>query len=177
MTELALLADLGIHLALLSLTAIGGGVVMLAPEIERFIVASHGWITHDQFAASYAIAQAAPGPNLLFISLVGWLIAGFAGAVTATTAVLLPPALLTLGLMRWGWLNSQGPWARAIREAFLPLATGFLIATAWTFANPMSSSVAHLALTIGAALVAYRSKLNPVYLIALGAAVGLSGVL
>lgn len=177
MNDLAQLADLSLHLALLSLTAIGGGVVMLAPEIERFIVATHGWITHDQFAASYAIAQAAPGPNLLFIALIGWLIAGLAGAVAATTAVLLPPALLTLALVRWGWLSMQGRWARAIRDAFLPLATGFLIATAWTFTNPWNANAAHVALTAGAALIAYRTKVNPVYLIAIGAVIGLTGLL
>jgi chromate transporter len=177
MSELAQLADLSFHLALLSLTAIGGGVVMLAPEIERFVVASHGWISHDQFVASYAIAQAAPGPNLLFISLIGWLIAGFSGAFLATVAVLVPPALLTLALVSSGWLNTQGPWARAIKQAFLPLATGFLIATAWTFANPTNANPARLALTIGAAVIAYRSRLNPVYLIALGAVLGLTGVL
>ena len=177
MTDLAQLADLTFHLAVLSLTAIGGGVVMLAPEIERFVVATHHWITHDQFVASYAIAQAAPGPNLLFISLIGWLIAGWAGAVLATAAVLVPPALLTMALVSSGWLSTQGRWARAIREAFLPLATGFLIATAWTFANPTNSNAAHVALTAGAAVIAYRSRLNPVYLIALGAIIGVAGVL
>src|SRR5690242_14465560 len=87
------------HLAVLSLMAIGGGVVMGAPEIQRYVVASHGWITAEQFSAAYAIAQASPGPNMLYVTLVAYQAVGFLGAVAATAAIVAPPALLTLGLM------------------------------------------------------------------------------
>jgi chromate transporter len=64
------------HLALLSLRAVvGGGVIMVAPEVQSYVVTGKHWLSNEQFAAAYAIAQAAPGPNLLFISLVGWLVA------------------------------------------------------------------------------------------------------
>ena len=90
------LAALGVHFALLSMMAIGGGVIMLAPDIQRYVVDSNHWITAQQFAAAYTIAQAAPGPNLLYVTLVGWWAAGWAGALVATLAIIVPPATLTL---------------------------------------------------------------------------------
>ena len=65
---------------LISLMAIGGANAMV-PEIHRYVIEQRGWMRGDEFAALFAIAQASPGPNVLFITLIGWKVAGWPGAV------------------------------------------------------------------------------------------------
>lgn len=177
MNESSPVAELSLHLALMSLMAVGGGVVLLAPQVGHYVVDSRQWLSNEQFAAAYAIAQAAPGPNLLFISLVGWLIAGWAGAICTTLAVLLPSTVLTLGMLRLQGKRSGGRLARALGDAFAPMSIGFLAATAWLFTRISNVNWHADVLTVLAALVLLRSKVNPVALIALGALAGLLGII
>ena len=164
--------ELCAHLALLSLMAVGGGLVMIAPEVQAYVVDAKHWLRNEQFAAAYAIAQAAPGPNLLFISLIGWLIAGWTGAIAVTVAIIVPPAMLTLALVRTGVLRSLHPLARALRDAFLPMAIGLLVAVAWIFMGALNGSWRADVLTLVCALIVVRTRFNPVLLIAAGALLG-----
>jgi chromate transporter len=164
------------HLAILSLMAIGGGVVMVAPEVQRFVVDSHGWITAEQFSAAYAIAQASPGPNMLYVTLVGWQVAGWAGALASTVAIVAPPTLLTLGLMHASSRRTPGRFARAIDKGLAPLSVGLLFATGWILLRGAATDWRAVAVTLLAAGVVLRTKINPVWVIAAGAAAGVAGI-
>ena len=59
------------HFLSLSLLAIGG-VITTAPDMHRYLVDQQHWLSDAQFSSSIAVAQAAPGPNVLFIALLGW---------------------------------------------------------------------------------------------------------
>ena len=83
------------HFLMLSLLAIGGAITT-APDMNRYVVAEHHWITDAQFTASIAIAQAAPGPNVLFVAVLGWNVAGPLGALATMAGTLLPSTALTL---------------------------------------------------------------------------------
>ena len=63
--------DLFTHFASLSLLAVGGAITT-APEMHRYLVTEHGWLSDAQFTSSIALSQAAPGPNVLFVALLGW---------------------------------------------------------------------------------------------------------
>ena len=165
--------DLTLHIALLAVMAVGGGVILIAPEVSQYVVGARHWLSNEQFSAAYAIAQAAPGPNLLFISFVGWLAAGWAGAICATLAVIVPSTVLTMVILKARGSGEEGRFARALGEAFAPMSIGFMVATAWIFAQNSNADWRADLLTVGSALVVLRSKLNPVALIALGAAAGL----
>lgn len=162
-----------IHLALLSMTAIGGGVVILAPDVQRFVVDVNHWLDNETFIAAYTIAQAAPGPNLLFVTLVGWYAAGWLGAVSATLAVVVPPAILAIVALR----TSRRPRARslglALKSAFLPISVGLVLATGWSLARAADQSWMSAALTILATTIFFYHKPNPLWLIAAGAIVGI----
>jgi len=167
------------HLAILSFAAVGGGVIMLAPDIHRYVVDVNHWITSEQFSAAYAIAQAAPGPNMLFVTLVGWQTAGWLGAVCATSAVIVPPALLTFVTTRVSSRKSGavGPFGRAVRNGLAPLSVGLLAAGAWvlfvTGANGWREGIA-----VGVTLVfVLRTKINPLWLIVVGALAGIGGLI
>ena len=173
MDEHSPLNELCLHLALLSLMAVGGGLIMVAPDISHFLVDDRHWITSEQFSSAYAIAQAAPGPNLLFISLVGWLIAGWTGAIATTLAVVIPSTVLTLTLISVNTSRFGQRLPVAVRDSLAPIATGFLLATASLFAQAANTSWHADVLTVLAAAVVLRSKLNPVVLIAVGAVAGM----
>lgn len=162
------------HFALISMMAVGGGVVMLAPDIHRYVVDTHRWISPEQFTAAYTLAQAAPGPNMLYVTLVGWWVAGWQGAFGATLAIVVPPAALTLLLMR---VNERrhpaGPLGRAIRYGLAPVSVGLLCAGGWVLMRAADPNWRGVVLTAITVLIMVRTKVNPIWLIAAGAAIGM----
>ena len=167
------------HLALLSFAAVGGGVIMLAPDIHRYVVDVHHWIDAEQFAAAYAIAQAAPGPNMLFVTLVGWQIAGPAGAIGATGAVIVPPALLTFVATRVSSRRSGpvGRFGNAVRNGLAPLSVGLLLAGVWVLFESSNAGWRESAIVLVTLAIVLGTKLNPLWLIIAGAACGVAGLL
>lgn len=157
------------HLALLSLMAVGGGVIMVAPEVQNYVVSSKHWMSNEQFAAAYAIAQAAPGPNLLFISLVGWLVAGWFGAIATTVSIILPSTLLTLGVIKVRTRRTGNALSKALQHAFAPISIGLLSATALIFTRASNADWRADVLTLLSTLVVLKIRQNPVLLIAAGA--------
>ncbi|HWW68828.1 MAG TPA: chromate transporter [Duganella sp.] len=172
MNEQSPVAELSLHIALMSLMAVGGGVVLLAPQVGQYVVEGRHWLTNEQFSAAYAIAQAAPGPNLLFISLVGWLLGGWAGAIMTTVAVIVPSTLLTLTAVRLHAGRAGGRLSRALGEAFGPMSIGLMAASAWLFTRISNTDWRADVVTLLSALILLRTKLNPVLLIAAGAVAG-----
>lgn len=162
--------------ALLSLLAVGGMIAM-APEMHRFLVDARGWVDHVQFADSIAIAQSAPGPNVLFVTLLGWQAGGAAGALAATAGALLPSCTLTFFAQRWLSARRKTRGAQAFRNGLAPIAVGLTLATGWVLARAADTSWPAAGLTAAVVLVVLRSRLNPMWLIAAGAAAGALGLL
>src|SRR5262245_3355613 len=110
----------------LSLFSIGGGTALLA-EIDHQSVTVHGWTTQREFADLFAISRAAPGPGTMLSTLIGWKVAGLAGALTATLALYLPSSLLAYAVARlWGrWRGSL--WHAAVERGLAPIAAGLIL--------------------------------------------------
>jgi chromate transporter len=178
LTASDLLALLG-HFMLLSLLAVGGAITT-ASDMHRYLVVEHGWIVDAQFSASIAIAQAAPGPNVLFVAVLGWNVAGPLGAIATMTGTLLPSTLLTLTATRWAAQRREARGVRAFTIGMAPVTLGLLLATGWVLAEPFVRdpgqriwTLALVAITVGVML---RTKLSPMWLVALGAVVGALGM-
>ena len=167
------LAMLG-HFLLLSLLAIGGAIGT-APEMHRYVVGERGWITDQQFTDSVALAQAAPGPNLLFVVVVGYYIAGLAGAMVALAGMLIPSTALALGASRFAQRNRHSRPVRAFVAGMAPITVGLLLATGWILIEPVRDAAGAVALALGTVLVGWRVRVSPVWLIAVGALVGAVG--
>ncbi len=167
---------------MLSFAAVGGGVVMLAPDIHRYVVDVHRWISDEQFTAAYALAQAAPGPNMLFITLVGWQIAGWAGALAATVAVAVPPAILAYVVTSVAAARGDGTggrigrFGRAVRNGLAPLTVGLLFASVWVLFGSTHAGWREGAAVLAGAAVMLKTRINPLWLIAAGAAAGIAGL-
>ena len=173
------LLGLMLHFMLLSLLAVGGAITT-APDMQRYVVIQNHWITDVQFSASIAIAQAAPGPNVLFVAVIGWNIAGPWGALATLVGSLLPSSLLTLWVMRWSEARTQKRAMRAFKDGMAPLTLGLLAATGWVLIEPLVREPAQRAgalVLLGITLLLMtRTKLSPMWLVALGAVLGAFGV-
>lgn len=156
---------------LISLMAIGGANAMV-PEIHRYVIEQRGWMRGDEFAALFAIAQASPGPNVLFITLIGWKVAGWPGAVASTVAMCGPSSTLALAAGRTMARNPQSRWRRVIKSGLAPLTIGLILAAGWVLTRNTVHSWADAALCAVAVAASLHGRINPVWLIGLGAAAG-----
>jgi chromate transporter len=160
----------------LSLIAVGGGATVL-PEMQRSVVDVHGWMTATQFSELFGLANAAPGPNVLVVTLIGWQVAGLPGALATTLALCLPSSLLTFGFFRLWQRFRDTVWVRAIERGMAPLTVGLVLASGYLItrgANDSPAAYAATALTVGMVLA---TRLNPLWLIAGGAIAGITGLL
>ncbi len=162
------------HFMVLSMLAVGGAITT-APDMNRWLVQQQGWLTDAQFSASVALAQAAPGPNILFVALLGWNVAGAAGLVAAMAGIMGPSSVLAFVVGRYGRRNAQSRALRAFTTGMAPITVGLLVSTGWVLANPGQAGAGLWALVAVAALVSWRTKLPPVLLIAAGGVIGALG--
>lgn len=174
------------HYLSFSLMAVGGAITTL-PEMHRFLVDQQHWLTDAQFNASIAIAQASPGPNVLFVALMGWNVGinagGFAsalfGAFLALAGILLPSCTLAFLAARWGRRNRDLAAVRAFKQGMTPVVIALLIATGWILASAHRDPTRDWPLwllTAAAALVIWRSKIHLLWLLGAGAILGILGL-
>ncbi|KLK94653.1 hypothetical protein AA309_02405 [Microvirga vignae] len=164
------------HLSLLSLLAIGG-VNTILPELHRFVVLDHPWMTNEQFTALYALAQAAPGPNVIFVTLIGWQVAGLAGALLATLAICGPATVIAYVATRLSTQWQHLKWFRLLRSGLIPLTTGLMIASAWLLTAASAQNVLSYVITAATALVMLTTRINPLWLLALAGGAGAAGII
>jgi len=161
------------HFLVLSLLAIGGAITV-APDMHRVLVDQLGLLTDPQFNASIAIAQAAPGPNVLFVAVMGYQAAGFAGAGATMLGIMLPSTTLALAAARWGHARAHWLPVQAFKAGMAPIVIALMFATAWILLDAGSNfRLALLALTC--ALLVWKTRVHLLVLIAAGAALGAAG--
>lgn len=157
-----------------SLLSIGGGNSVV-PEIELQAVANH-WLSRAQFADLFAIAQAAPGPSILIVTLVGYSAAGVLGAVLATVAMVLPAGVLVFICARSWQRAASAPWRVAFEHGMAPIAVGLVAASGIIIARGADQSAAQLALTVLATVIFCTTKVSPVVVVAAAGLVGWLGL-
>jgi chromate transporter len=169
------LETLAVQFATLSLVAFGGANVVI-PEIHRQAVDVHHWMTNQDFAALFAIAQAAPGPNFLVTTLVGWKAAGLAGALVATGGMCLPSCVLTYWVAKAWDRYHQAGWRIAIGAGLAPVTVGFVFSSAFVLIRAADNSWKLFVVSAVSAAVAFFTKLNPLWCLAAAAVLGLAGL-
>lgn len=170
------LVPLATTFALLSLVSIGGANATL-PEIHRQVVALRGWMDDETFARLFAISQIAPGPNILVVSLIGWHLAGLAGLAVATLAILVPSSALAFAagraLRRW----ENAGVVRVVKAGLVPIAVGLIAASGLVTARSSDHTPLAWTLTGAAALGFALTRVNPLWILAGGALVGVVAAL
>jgi chromate transporter len=158
------------HFLVLSLLSIGGALTVV-PEMHRVMVGRLGLLTDEQFNASIAIGQAAPGPNVLFVAAMGYQAAGFIGAAVTLFGILLPSATLAYAAARWGHARRQWRALRAFRIGMAPLVIALVLAAGFGLGAQVSGWPALAAVAV-AALLAWRTRVHVLVLVSVGAAAG-----
>lgn len=185
--------DLFTHFASLSLLAVGGAITT-APDMHRYLVTEQGWLSDAQFSSSIALSQAAPGPNVLFVALLGWNvglnagggpgIGGMAwalallGMLIAMVAIMLPSSIVTYTATRWAHANRQLRSIRAFKAGMAPIVIALLIATGWLLMaahDQMAQDWRLWLLTSVATLLVWRTRIHLLWLIGAGAFLGAMG--
>lgn len=185
--------DLFTHFASLSLLAVGGAITT-APDMHRHLVHENAWLSDAQFNASIALSQAAPGPNVLFVALLGWnvgLNAGggpgggwmawslaLLGVLVTLLGIMLPSSVLTYTATRWAHRNREMRAVRAFKAGLAPIVIALLIATGWLLTGPHDQP-AHdwpmWLLTACTTLVVWRTRVHLLWMIGAGAWLGAVG--
>jgi chromate transporter len=178
--------SLFIHYLGLSLLAVGGAI-STAPDMHRYLVDQQGWLTDNQFNASIALAQVAPGPNVLFIALMGWTVGvnaggmmlGLLGASITMGGILIPSTTLTYYAARWSHRNRELRAVRAFKAGLSPIVIGLIIATGWLMTaahnNPSTDWPLWL-VTAASTLIVWRTRIHLLWLLGAGALLGWFGL-
>lgn len=167
------LVSLGIIFTQLSLLAFGGGASIL-PEMQRQVVDVHGWMSAADFGALYALAQAAPGPNLMVVPLIGWHVAGLAGVVVTSIAKFIPSSVL-MGVVLGLWERFKDrPWRARVQAGLVPVTVGLVLASAWLITLSVVHNAAMALITVAVAALSVFTRLHPLWMLLGGAVVGLA---
>ena len=168
------LASLFLKLSAFSLVAFGG-INALLPTLYDLSVNQEHWINSQTFADYFAIAQAAPGPNLMTVTLIGWKVGGIVGAAIATLAIAWPSSIMIYFLQRsiLGMRDIQKQ--KMIQAAAGALAVGLVLSAAWGIALQINTGAAAYLLTMGTIAITLFTRWHPLYLIAIGGALGILG--
>jgi chromate transporter len=177
--------SLFLHYASLSLLCVGGAITT-APDMHRFLVDEKAWLTDPQFSASIAIAQAAPGPNVLFTALMGWnvglnaggLWTALLGMLLCLGGIMLPSSLVVYFTAQWSHRNRDLRAVRAFKQGMAPLVLALLLSTGWILATGAGYELSHWrswAVSLVATLFVWRTRVHLLWLLGAGALLGWFG--
>jgi chromate transporter len=170
------------HYLLLSLMSVGGAI-STTPEMHRYLVEQHHWLTQAQFNESIALAQAAPGPNVLFVALMGWNVGLNAGSMAAALlgvavtmlGILIPSTVLTYVAAQWGHRNRELRAVRAFKQGMAPIVIALLLSTSFILGaaggNPARDWPLWL-LAVASGLVIWRTRIHLLWVLGAGALAG-----
>ena len=182
-----------LHFMMLSLLSIGGAITT-APDMHRYLVGEHQWLSDSQFSASISLAQAAPGPNVLFVALLGWNVGvnaaggmgagwlawayGLLGVAITLVGIMLPSTTLTFAASRWGHKNRELRAVRAFKLGMAPVVVALLVSTGWILTASYGTALGNWPLwllTIASSVLVWRTRIHLLWLLGGGALLGWFG--
>lgn len=156
----------------LSVLAFGGGNAIL-PEMQHQVVTVHQWMTAKQFSSLFAIAQAAPGPNMMIVPLVGWHVAGPAGLLVTSLAKFGPSSIITVYVLKFWQRFKDHPLRARFEKALKPITVGLVLVSAWLIADASAQNALLILIVILTAILGMFKKVHPLWVMALGAGLGI----
>jgi len=170
-----LLVDLVLQFLVLSLLSIGGANAII-PEMHRLAVDTKHWMTDADFSQMFALSQAAPGPNVLIVSLIGWKVAGVVGAIVAMLAMCVPSFVLTYQIARAWDRFREAPLRIAIERGLAPVTVGLILSSGYVLTRTTDHTWPAYALTGVTLILAMTTRLHPLWILVVAAAAGATGV-
>lgn len=168
-----ILVTLAVVFTQLSLLAFGGGNAIL-PEMQHQVVTVHQWMSAEQFSSLFAMAQAAPGPNMMIVPLVGWHVAGPAGLLVTSLAKFGPSSIITIYALKF-WERFKANLLRArFEKALKPITVGLVLVSAWLIADASAQNLLLVIIVILTAILGMFKKIHPLWVMAAGAGLGIA---
>jgi chromate transporter len=187
--------DLFMHFAVLSLMGIGGAITT-APEMHRFLVDDKHWLTDESFSSCIALAQSAPGPNVLFVALMGWQVGinaggglnagatawwlGLLGVILTMVGIMLPSSILTYKATKWAQVNRDLIAVQSFKSGMAPIVIGLLVSTGWLLSaahRDFSQDWKLWLITAIASGLMLKTSIHLLWLVAAGGILGAAGLL
>ncbi len=168
------LLEVGMYFLVLSMMAIGGANVLI-PEMHHQLVEVRGWLSSSEFVSLVALSQAAPGPNVLIVSLLGWKFAGIAGALVATAAMCIPSALTTYLFAGFWQRFQQARWRMVVQGGLVPVTIGLILASGYVLTREADHNWVAYCITALTAALAVKSKIHPLWMFAAAGILGVFG--
>lgn len=170
------------HYLMLSLMSVGGAI-STSSDMHRYLVDEKHWLSQVQFNESIALAQAAPGPNVLFVALMGWHIgmntgsmaAALLGVAATMLGIMIPSTVLTYSAAQWGHRNRELRAVRAFKLGMAPVVIALMLATSWILGSASGNAARDWPLwllTMVSALVIWRTRLHMLWMLGAGALLG-----
>ena len=159
-------------LVIVSVLAFGGGNAIL-PEMQHQVVTVHQWMTAEQFSSLFAMAQAAPGPNMMIVPLVGWHVAGLAGLLVTSLAKFGPSSIITVYVLKFWQRFKDHPLRARFEKALKPITVGLVLVSAWLIADASAQNALLILIVILTAILGMFKKVHPLWVMALGAGLGI----
>lgn len=156
----------------LSLIAFGGGNAIL-PEMQHQVVNVHHWLTAEQFSSYFAMAQAAPGPNMMIVSLIGWHVAGPMGLLVTSIAKFAPSSIITIYALKFWQRFKDHPFRAKFEKALKPITVGLVLASAYMIAEASANSILLIFIVIIATALSFLKNVHPVLIMVIGAISGI----
>jgi chromate transporter len=169
------LSEITLYFLGLSLMAIGGANAVI-PDMHRHLVEAQGWMTGTEFVALTALSQAAPGPNVLIVTLLGWKIAGLSGALAATAAMCVPSSVLTFFFSRFWQRFEQARWRAIVQSGLAPVTVGLILASGYVLTRAADHSGLAYGITGVTAALVLMTRIHPLWLLGLAAVLGYAGL-
>jgi chromate transporter len=165
------------HIALLAIISFGG-VPGVLPDLRDFVVTANGWLSDRDFANCFAVVQAIPGPNMiLMMSFIGWRVGGLPVAIASALVTFGPPCALSCAAFHFWDRFRETAWQQRVRRGLAPVTIGLVIAGGYVMARVGDAGWASLAVTAAAIALMLLTRVNPLWLVAAGGALGGLGVL
>jgi chromate transporter len=161
--------------AVLSLFSVGGANAAI-PEIHRVVVDTMGWMNNSQFSDMFAIAQLSPGPNVIIVALIGYHVAGLAGAGVAIGAMCGPTCVLAYLMARTWDRFKEARWRIALQAGLVPVSIGLIGASAFVLARTTDHNFYAFLITATTATVSFATRVNPLWVFLVAAVIGFAGL-
>ncbi|ENX09931.1 chromate transporter [Acinetobacter courvalinii] len=168
-----ILVTLAVVFTQLSLLAFGGGNAIL-PEMQHQVVTVHQWMSAEQFSSLFAMAQAAPGPNMMIVPLVGWHVAGPAGLLVTSLAKFGPSSIITIYALKFWERFKANPLRARFEKALKPITVGLVLVSAWMIADASAQNLLLVIIVVVTAVLGMFKKIHPLWVMAAGAGLGIA---
>jgi len=168
-----ILVTLAVVFTQLSLLAFGGGNAIL-PEMQHQVATVHQWMSAEQFSSLFAMAQAAPGPNMMIVPLVGWHVAGPAGLLVTSLAKFGPSSIITIYALKFWERFKANPLRARFEKALKPITVGLVLVSAWMIADASAQNLLLVIIVVVTAVLGMFKKIHPLWVMAAGAGLGIA---